>query len=188
MGNKPKRAPVNSSETDLGVLLTDAVILGPGDAILMQEAEGQQSFVGSDTLPTEIICHEGYDAKTILESAGVKFLGEVEGDPLFQYVELPKGWKKTVTDHSMWSKLTDDKGRERASIFYKAACYDRNAHMSLCRRFKAVFDYDRFGKESVGVTNVMDGDKVVYATEPIEASGRKSYQVSDESVRAVSSG
>lgn len=93
-------------------------------AIYDQEAAGQRSFVQSMTLPTKI------NGQNVLEAAGVKFLGQVEGDDLFQYVELPQGWKFEPTDHSMWSKLVDSQGRERASIFYKAASYDRRAFAS----------------------------------------------------------
>jgi hypothetical protein len=35
----------------------------------------------------------------------------------------------------MWSKLVDQNGSERAAIFYKAAFYDRSAHMSWSCRF-----------------------------------------------------
>ena len=121
MARKPRK------EDGLDLLMR---ALGHGDssrAIMDQEADGQQSFVGSDTLPTEI---QG-NGKAILEAAGVKFLGVVEGDDLFQYVQLPAGWKKEGTGHSMWSSLVDDKGQERASIFYKAAFYDRRAFMSV---------------------------------------------------------
>ncbi|MDP3917651.1 MAG: hypothetical protein Q8Q30_00550 [Candidatus Woesebacteria bacterium] len=95
-----------------------------GRAIMDQESAGQQSFVSSDTLPTDL------RGKEVLEAEGVKFLGPVEGDDIFQYVELPEGWKKVPTDHSMWSNLVDGAGRIWASIFYKAAFYDRSAHAS----------------------------------------------------------
>lgn len=122
MDDQSKRAPRKEDGLDL---LARAMATGSSsDAILGQEAAGQQSFVKSTTLPAEI------RGKEILEAAGVKFLGPVEGDDLFQYVELPEGWKKEPTDHSMWSKLVDEQGRERASIFYKAAFYDRRAHAS----------------------------------------------------------
>ena len=65
-------------------------------AIMGQESDGQRSFVQSTTLPTDM-----RDAKVILEAAGVKFLGVVKDDPMFQYVELPNGWKKVATSHSM---------------------------------------------------------------------------------------
>lgn len=98
-----------------------------GQAIMNQEARGQAALVNSDTLPKD-----GVEA---LVPAGV-IVGE-EVDDLFVRVTLPAGWKKEPTDHSMWSKLVDDKGRERAAIFYKAAFYDRKARVSVNRRFDA---------------------------------------------------
>jgi hypothetical protein len=180
---KDKRAVGNTTkqvQDDPMGFLASAMVMGGSEAIPHQEASGQRSFVGSDTLPTDIGRHSDYDAKAILEAAGVKFLGPVEGDEMFQYVEFPQGWKKVATDHSMWSDLLDDKGRERASIFYKAAFYDRSAHMSLSCRFGVSFDYDRFDKENVGVANVTDGGKVVHTTEPIPANGEKRYDTSDK--------
>ena len=180
---KEKRAPGNTTkqvqDNPMG-FLADVMVRGGSEAILHQEASGQRSFVGSDTLPTDIGRHSDYDMKAILEATGVKFLGVVEGDDMFQYVEFPQGWKKVATDHSMWSKLVDDKGRERASIFYKAAFYDRSAHMSLSCRYGVSFDYDRFDKENVGVANVTDGGKVIHTTEPIPANGEERYDVSDK--------
>jgi hypothetical protein len=46
-------------------------------------------------------------------------------------VSLPPGWKVVPTDHSMWSDLVDAKGEKRASIFYKAAFYDRDAFIRI---------------------------------------------------------
>lgn len=134
----------------------------------------------TDILPTDMGRHSDYNTKAILEAAGVKFLGVVEGDDMFQYVALPQAWKKVATDHYMWSKLVDEKGRERARIFYKAAVYDRSARISLSCRFGVSFDYDRFDKENIGVTNVTDGGKVVHTTEPIPANGEKRYETSDK--------
>lgn len=67
-------------------------------------------------------------------------MGIVFGDPvddLFVSVQLPDGWHKEPADHSMWSDLLDDRGRKRASIFYKAAFYDRDAFICTCRRYSA---------------------------------------------------
>jgi hypothetical protein len=95
-------------------------------AIEAQEARGQQELVESEQLPVRI--NEGGREK--LEALGVVFMPCV-GDDIFRSVKLPKGWKKVLTDHSMWSNLVDDKGVVRAQIFYKAAFYDRSAHMSV---------------------------------------------------------
>jgi hypothetical protein len=59
----------------------------------------------------------------------------------------------------MWSHLVDDKGRNRGSIFYKAAFYDRAAHMNFNRRFSYGEDYE--GKRPNTVV-VRDGDKVIH--------------------------
>lgn len=94
-------------------------------AIEMQEKEGQQQFVNNQQLPTRCPA----DLKAKLEAAGVVFGAATPGDPLFCMAQLPKGWKKEGSDHSMWSYLVDDKGVRQASIFYKAAYYDRDAFL-----------------------------------------------------------
>lgn len=101
-----------------------------GGGIEAQEAQGQRDLVHSETLPTEMSA----EAKAALEALGVKFGGGVEGDPQFQYAELPAGWKKAPTDHSMWSDLLNEKGEKVAAIFYKAAFYDRSAFLSLAHK------------------------------------------------------
>jgi len=184
-----KRVPINTTEqvkkNPIGVL-AEAMVVGGSEMILHQEAQGQQSFVGSDTLPTDM-GHDDEHTKAVLEAAGVKFLGVVEGDPMFQYVKLPKGWKKMPTDHSMWSKLVDEKGRERAAIFYKAAFYDRRANMRLSTRFSASRDYERQNKEGVAVAHVMDCGKVVHTTEPIKlpADTLEKYEVAEKADQAA---
>lgn len=100
------------------------------DAIMAQEARGQDQLVESELLPTSI----APDDKKILEDAGVKFGEPLKDDRLFCKAELPAGWKKIPTEHSMWSKLVDETGKERASIFYKAAFYDRDAFMSATKK------------------------------------------------------
>lgn len=159
--NTPKRKPVKEDGLDLFMRAMMA-----GDAsrgIESQEADGQRSFVSSETLPTDM---QG-DAKAVLEAAGVKFLGVVEDDPMFQYVELPAGWKKVATGHSMWSDLVDDKGNKRAGIFYKAAFYDRSAHLGVNRRYGVSIDYDRLDAEKVAVAMVTDGDAAIFTTDPV---------------------
>lgn len=163
---KKLKASHNTAQeaADHPIIPLEAIIeKNPGDAIVAQEARGQTSFVGSDTLPLKM---RRDNDKEILEAAGVKFLSPVENDKLFQYVELPAGWKKFPTDHSMWSNLVDDKGRVRATIFYKAAFYDRNAFMSTSTRFEIASDYDKRESEGVSVANVLDGGKVVHTTNP----------------------
>lgn len=97
------------------------------DAIMRQEKRGQEKLVNSEVLPKRI---NGRGTRADLEKMGIVF-GK-EADDLFIYVTLPKGWKKEGTEHSsMWSLLLDETGKERASIFYKAAFYDRDAFLNI---------------------------------------------------------
>ena len=95
----------------------------PG-GIQAQEAAGQQQFVNASTLPNDSPWED------------LAKLGVIKGDrvdDLFTKCTLPAGWKKVATDHSMWSNLVDESGKEIGGIFYKAAFYDQRAFMELNR-------------------------------------------------------
>jgi len=113
----------NTTQQDPLLFLAMAMGGGTTSAIEAQERQGQAELVRSQVLPADV------RGKDILEAAGVVFGDAVPGDPLFVNATLPEGWKKVATDHDMWSKLVDADGVERASIFYKAAFYDRDAFM-----------------------------------------------------------
>ncbi len=124
-----KRAPRNTTrdvdESPVGMLLS-MYARGTSNAIEHQEAQGQADFVASDTLPT--LVHGPIER---LIEGGVVLGDVVEGDELFRYVALPDGWKRRPTDHPMWSELVGPEGRVRATVFYKAAFYDRKAHLHV---------------------------------------------------------
>lgn len=94
----------------------------PG-GIEAQEAAGQRQLAASSQLPAEGIA--------ALVPLGVEVRGPSKGDDLFVDVTLPTGWSIRPTDHSMWSELVNEAGEVVASIFYKAAFYDRRASISL---------------------------------------------------------
>ena len=110
-----------------------------------QEKAGKREVVNSSMLPVDF--QKPYDcpdiqtvqdAWTTLTEIGIILKedpkeAEKRGE-LFVEVSLPEGWHIKPTDHSMWTKLVDDKGFERAAIFYKAAFYDRSAHFSMSTR------------------------------------------------------
>jgi len=117
----------NTEKDSLTVKLVNAMGEN-GSGIEAQEAQGQKELVNSAQLPSKM--GMSGDASDFYYSVGIKVIGESEGDNLFYDVELPEGWQKKSTDHSMWSELIDDQGRKRAGIFYKAAFYDRYAFIS----------------------------------------------------------
>ena len=160
--------------------LANAIVAFTPGGIEKQEAAGQAAFVRSETLPKEMLhgC-----SREKLEAMGIKF-GE-DADDLFVSVQLPEGWTKRPTDHSMWSELLDEKGRKRAEIFYKAAFYDRNAHISLGRRYR-VDTYNpcnedgspaEYGKHTHFLTVAKDGENIIFTG---EVRGKDDYQLSGE--------
>lgn len=121
--NEPIRSPRNTAAGDpLEAMMT----LRPG-GIEAQEARGQAELVNSEVLPTEIL----HCTQADLEALGFVFGELVEGDPIFRHATLPAGWSRAATGHSMWSDINDERGIARVKVFYKAAFYDRSAHMSV---------------------------------------------------------
>lgn len=117
----------NTSQRDPLLNLLEAMSDGPSRYITNMEARGQRQFVASTMLPSEVL----HGTEDDLTSIGVK-LGPVdESDPMFREATLPDGWVKEASDHDMWSYVKDEHGRTRLRIFYKAAFYDRRAHVSV---------------------------------------------------------
>jgi hypothetical protein len=126
--------PYNTGKMDPLLILADALGPdGPSGAIERMEAQGQRELVNSTVLPSRL--NSGTEDDLI--ALGFKFGEKVEGDPLFRQAELPPGWKREGSDHSMWSYVVDELGRKRLNIFYKAAFYDRDAFISV----NTVFGY-----------------------------------------------
>lgn len=119
--------PENTSKRPNEVHLLGAMSDGASGYIEGMEADGQRQLVNSTVLPREIL-HGPEEEFTAL---GFTF-GEPTDD-LFREATLPEGWSRKGSDHAMWSYIVDERGVERVAIFYKAAFYDRRAHMSLSR-------------------------------------------------------
>ena len=150
-----------------------AAMLGASGIIEAQEAQGQRELVRSSVLPAEIADRASF------ERLGFTFGEPVPGDSLFLNATMPPGWTKEGSDHAMWSYLVDDKGRRRASVFYKAACYDRDARMGLSRRYNVGRDYD--APENVSVVRVKDHDgTVLWESERVTIpAGEKRWNTDD---------
>lgn len=154
---------------------TEWLLGGNPNAIEAQEAAGQKSLARSSQLP--IVGSPGSprfgelaaDVETAWRKTGIDF-GPVKDGELFRDAALPDGWEIKPTDHSMWSDLVDDIGRIRASIFYKAAFYDRDAFMELlCRfRIRKLIDPGRNYRDARDlVYEVLDCGGQVFVSEPI---------------------
>ena len=129
---------IQNTENHDPLLQLAAMMGGLGPAIERQEAQGQQQLTQSSQLPAKNNGRE--DITAFYQACGIKVIGPSKGDRLFLDVQLPEGWKINPTDHSMWSNLVDANGCVRASIFYKAAFYDREAFINMQCRYRTMFD------------------------------------------------
>lgn len=154
-------------------MLAEMMALGTEHAIKRQEAQGQSEVVNCAVLPSDGI----EQVRQMIESNGGSIGEVVDGDPMFTNVTLPEGWKKNGSDHAMWTKLIDDKGRERASIFYKAAFYDRSAHINPHRRFSIdAYSHDVEGEVKVSLTDAMGEVEFSTATVSVK-DGERDYDI-----------
>lgn len=171
-------------------------------AIENMEKRGQQSVVKGRRLPKRMndssipseIRHKGinnsmsWEAKSEIwalnnieltkqyyEKIGIKILEAY--DDLFWNVELPEGWDIKATEHAMWNDLLDDKGRRRASFFYKSSFYDRDAFINFGIRYHVGVDhiadpnepYETWKQSDLQGT-VKDGEEVIFCTRCIKPS------------------
>ena len=93
-------------------------------------------------------------------------------DDLFCETTLPTGWSKVSTDHSMWSKLLDKKGRVRAMIFYKGVYYDRDAFINVRKQefnINGYVDRRNFNEQTGHQCGVEDSlGNIVFTDSPVE--------------------
>lgn len=130
----------------------NALVASTPGGIERSEKAGQVALVNSTRIPKEM----SPDRETF-EVIGFRF-GEPYDD-LFLDAELPPGWSRETTDHSMHSNILDERGRRRVSVFYKAAFYDRRADCYLLQRYQV----DSYHEVSPGIcaVRVLDAGAVL---------------------------
>lgn len=154
---------------------------GNPSAIEAQEAQGQVDLIASDQLPRK--CNHPYhgNAAEIYHKMGIKVFTSSKGDDLFMGVKLPEGWKKEATSHSMWNNLVDDMGRIRATFFYKAAFYDRDAFVNFIPRYSRISNYidgEKIDGQSAKTVTVKDNatGAVIFETEKHTWKNEEEFQ------------
>lgn len=153
--------------------ITPTMIAATPSDIEAQECADGAAFRAADTLPIQ--CH--FCTREQLEAMGIVF-GE-PADDLFVHVQLPRGWNKIDDGHryGYWTTLRDEKGRERAAIFYKTALHDRCAHISLTKRFRIdqFHPCDEAGRPgeterpSHFMVTIKDGDAIIHTLGFVQA-------------------
>ncbi|MEU8040937.1 hypothetical protein [Streptosporangium sp. NPDC049078] len=167
-------SPRDTSKTDPLLLLADA--MGPGGpsaAIERQEKQGQLELVSSAVIPADL----NGGSEDDLRALGFTLGDPVPGDKLFRYADLPARWKKEGSDHAMWSYIVDEQGRQRCSIFYKAAFYDRSAHISVTSVYGYVNECLYGGTTPVLDESWATREAVLKALEEVRQSEQESVEV-----------
>jgi hypothetical protein len=173
------RKPVNTTERERSSggmgMLAESMAVGTSAAIEGQEAAGQREMLFSDVIPYDG-CVKGTAGEKELEALGFKLGEPPTGDEIFRECELPEGWSREGSSHSMWTFVVDERGFRRVACFYKAAFYDRSAHCSVEREPKTAAQadaispfYDEFGGfPKNNIRTSMDGDVLVLIAQPLQ--------------------
>jgi hypothetical protein len=119
-----KKKVTNTEGRDGALTLGLDALFGGAGAIERQEARGARELQSSEQLPVN-----GLD-EARCEELGIVIKGPSEGDPLFVDVVFPEGAEiKLNPDDPRGSELIVG-GEVVATMFYKAAAYDRYARIS----------------------------------------------------------
>lgn len=122
------------------------------------------------------------------EKMGIKVIEEY--DDLMFSVELPEGWE-TKSDGGYWVNVTDDKGRERISYFYKGCPWDRDAFSNFNHRYSyTVLPFDEYKDSNVTLEDrrfkpwrvyITDsGDKIKMIKEVVATTKEEYFRHHDE--------
>jgi hypothetical protein len=144
-----------------------------------------EALIKAVALPVDM----GEDDHQILKQCGVKFNGLVEGDEIFENVELPDGWSVVESDNPEWFSLDDDNGNSRAVIYYSTSYYKRYAWLRVSRRFAVVPDYAFEDENPEARVCVTDYGVTVFTTMAYsyDSSSREQYEVAKESAQKEAS-
>jgi len=195
MENGTDNDPItNTSKQHPAEHLLYAMSNGTEGLIEDMEAKGQQEMVkaAGSRLPAEGTGPDWRGECFDWSLWGVKIGKAIEGDEIWVEAELPKGWKIAATGHHMWSNLLDEKGRERASIFYKAASYDRSCAITPnCRYKSSIESTDIDDRNSPYFGLIIDGKEEIHRLGPFVDKKEEhntymtsAYSIADKAARA----
>jgi hypothetical protein len=181
------KVTVENTETTVSEKPIMSLVLGTPTGVYASERRAQAQVVESDVIPAEIQSpyvdgqlKVGYGVD-ILRAWGFTLGKPVDGDPLFIHVTLPPGWKKKGSSHAMWSSIVDEQGRERCSIFFKGAFYDRSAHLSISPRYQVSTENENPSdhKKSRVRGIVKEGETVLFTGEWHKPDSVKYWEAGD---------
>ena len=126
----------------------------------------------------------------VLVAWGFRLGKPFKDDKMFRPAALPPGWRKSGTGHTMWTHVYDEYDRERLSLFYKSAFYDRDAFLNLVPRFKTYADIPAYREKTVDIPRdqmetfgvVTDGGEEIFRS---EAFSYATYEGSEKAEAAA---
>ena len=118
----------NKEEID-ALMMFARIMSGEKNIVEHMESEGQQYAVSNTMMAKRM-----RPSIEEWENLGFRFT-DIPGDSVLCEATMPEGWSMRATSHSMWNEIIDENGMKRGSMFYKAAFYDRSAHMMLEHRY-----------------------------------------------------
>ena len=140
-----------------------------------------EALIKAIALPVDM----GDNDHQILKQYGIKFNGIVEGDEMFENVELPEGWSVVETDKPEWFSLDDNEGHSRATIHYSSSDWRRYAWLRVSRRFDIVPDYDYEDENPEVRVCVTDYRDTVFTTMAYsyDTSSSEQYEAAKDAAR-----
>lgn len=121
----------------------------------------QKALVSSHHLPREIDSLEPITWEELSVRWGMKVLGSLKAN--FFAVQMPPGWYlQGGGEESLWSYLLDDRGRERATIYYQPNFSDRSAILYLSRRYSVFSHYLDPTDTTVRIISARDGRRIFH--------------------------
>ena len=139
---------MGSREERDGMLTLLLALMGEKNPIEYMEKKGQEEVVYSTRLAKKM-----RPSREDWEELGFEF-EDIEGDRVLVNAKMPEGWSIRPTDNSYWTEIVDANGLRRGSMFYKAAFYDRDAHMDLEPRYGIRSRYTT-SKDGLGETRTI---------------------------------
>lgn len=119
----------------------------------------QTTVVSAQNLPREIVGFGEVGWQALCQFWGMSVVGDVNAS-IFAVVIAP-GWSlRPQASGGPWSFLHDDRGRERASVYYGSATNGEGARMYLLRRYNIVTHYSDPSDESVRIISGCDEAKI----------------------------
>lgn len=182
-GRRRMPSPDNSRDiirTYSGKAMALMIRLDAYEKALFFMQRGRESFLVSSALPTTIEGVTKKEGERLLQDMGIELGDAYKNDPVFRQATLPSGWEKISTDDMppTITRLVDEQGRQRGSVYFDNMPRTRKAHLTLNTRFSV--DSREFDIDDEIIFDVLDSGTITHSTNPIPRTGDHTTDVRAE--------